>query len=142
MPLDDRTTAYIANEAPFARRILAPVRALVHDAVPDAGETIQWGMPFFEVQRRPLAMIAAFERHVGLGILDGTPMGTGEGMGQFGRLTGIADLPDELVLKTRLLAASTLAAAGKPAMRPRSAPRPALAVPDDLAAALGALPAA
>lgn len=142
MPTDERITAYIAKAAPFAQPILTHVRSLVHDAVPDAGETIKWGMPFFEVQRRPLAMMAAFKGHAGLGIFDGTPMGTGEGMGQFGRLTSIADLPDAAVLHARLLEAAQLAAAGKPAMRRPSAPKPALTMPDDLAAALAAEPAA
>ncbi len=139
MPHDDRITAYIAKAAPFARPILDHIRALVHAAVPEASETIKWGMPFFEHQRRPLAMMAAFKGHAGLGIFDGTPMAKGEGMGQFGKLTGVADLPGDTVLTDCLRAASTLAAAGKPAMRRQSAPKPALAMPDDLAAALTAV---
>lgn len=142
MPTDERITAYIAKAAPFARPIHEHVRTLVHAAVPEATETIKWGMPFFEHQRRPLAMMAAFKGHAGLGIFDGTPMGKGEGMGQFGKLTDVADLPDDTVLTDRLQAAVTLAAAGKPAMRPRAAPKPALAMPDDLASALAAVPAA
>jgi hypothetical protein len=142
MSTDERIAAYIAKAAPFARPILEHVRTLVHAAVPEATETIKWGMPFFECQRRPLAMMAAFKGHAGLGILDGSPMGKSEGMGQFGKLTSVADLPDDTVLTDRLRVAATLAAAGKPAMRPRAAPKPALAMPDDLAAALAAVPAA
>jgi hypothetical protein len=100
------------------------------------------GMPFFEHQRRPLAMMAAFKGHAGLGIFDGSPMARDNGMGQFGKLIAVADLPDERSLADRLQTAATLAAAGKPAMRPRAAPKPALAMPDDLAAALAAVPAA
>lgn len=142
MPTDERITAYIAKAAPFAQPILEHVRTLVHAAVPEATETIKWGMPFFEHQRRPLAMMAAFKGHAGFGIFDGSPMGKGEGMGQFGKLTSVADLPEAAALHARLLEAAKLASAGEPAMRRQSAPKPALAMPDDLAAALAAVPAA
>ena len=45
---DQRVTDYIARAADFARPILAHLRAQVATAVPDAGETIKWGMPHFE----------------------------------------------------------------------------------------------
>lgn len=139
MSVDDRITAYIEKAAVFAQPILNHIRVLVHDAVPDATETIKWGMPFFEVNKRSLAMMAAFKVHAGLGIFDGTPMATGDGMGQFGKLATIADLPDAADLRTRLQAAAVLAAAGKAAMRPRLAtPKPALVAPDELLAALAA----
>lgn len=44
---DPRIDDYIANAEPFARPILARLRALVHEACPQADETIKWGMPFF-----------------------------------------------------------------------------------------------
>lgn len=142
MPADDRITAYIEKAAPFARPILTYVRALVHETVPGATETIKWGMPFFELNSRPLAMMAAFKEHTGLGIFNGMPMATGGGMGQFGKLTSIADLPDADELQSRLVAAAALASAGTPAMRPRGAPKPMPEMPDDLAVALAAHPAA
>lgn len=143
MSVDDRITAYIEKAAVFAQPILNHIRVLVHDAVPDATETIKWGMPFFEVNKRSLAMMAAFKAHAGLGIFDGTPMATGDGMGQFGKLATIADLPDAADLRARLQAAAMLAAAGKAAMRPRLAtPKPALVAPDELLAALAAVPEA
>ena len=54
--------------------------ALVHQAAPDAGETSKWGMPFFTHQCQPLAMMAAFKAHAGVGIFDVTPMGNGDSM--------------------------------------------------------------
>nr|WP_310523721.1 YdeI/OmpD-associated family protein [Polymorphobacter sp.] len=146
MAMDERVTAYIDKAAPFAQAILAHVRTLVHGAVPAAGETIKWGMPFFELEGRPLAMMAAFKAHAGVGIFDGTPMASGgAGMGQFGKLASVADLPDESVLRERLLVAAQAVAAGKPMMRPKTAalaPKPPAAVPEDLASALAAVPAA
>lgn len=138
---DPRIDAYIVAAAPFARPILAHFRALVHDAVPGAGETIKWGMPFFERSKRPIAMMAAFKAHAGIGIFDGSPMSGGDGMGQFGKLTVVADLPDPAVLRGLLAAAVALVDSGaKPART--VAKKPPLAVPDDLRAALDAVPAA
>lgn len=139
MTEDQCINDYIARAADFARPILVHLRALVAATVPDATETIKWGMPFFEVHGRPLAMMAAFKAHAGFGIFDGAPMPkNGDGMGQFGKLTAIADLPDTAELARRLVAATTLIAAGQPGMRPRAAPKPPLAMPDDLAAGLAA----
>lgn len=146
MGMDDRVSAYIARSAAFARPILEHIRGLVHRAVPDVSETIKWGMPFFELEGRPLAMMAAFKAHAGLGIFDGTPMASGAGMGQFGKLASVADLPGEAVLQERLALAARIIAEGKPTMRPapatKSLPKPPVSVPDDLATALAAAPVA
>lgn len=141
--MDARVTAYIARAAPFAQPILCHIRQLVHQAVPEASETIKWGMPFFAHDGQALAMMAAFKAHAGFGIFDGTPMGSGEGMGNFGKLVTIADLPADVVLVARLQMARDRIAAGEGGMRRKPAPaRPAAAMPDDLSAALAAVPAA
>jgi len=44
---DPRIDTYIANAAPFAQPILARLRALVHDALPDVEEDMKWGSPHF-----------------------------------------------------------------------------------------------
>ncbi|KAB7648484.1 iron chaperone [Polymorphobacter fuscus] len=142
MPHDNRVDAYIAKAEPFARPILVHIRDLVHAAVPDAGETVKWGMPFFEQNGERLAMMAGFKAHVGLGIFDGTPMGSGEGMGQFGKITTVGDLPPDNALVERLQATAALIAAGAVPRRKKATPKPALDMPDDLAAALAADPAA
>ncbi|KPF61434.1 hypothetical protein IP88_15770 [alpha proteobacterium AAP81b] len=133
---DERVDAYIAGAEAFARPVLVHIRGIVHAAMPAATETIKWGMPFFELNGKRLAMMAAFKAHVGLGVFDGTLMASGDGMGQFGKITGLADLPPDAEIVARLHAAAALIASGAPA-RPRAAmPKPALAMPDDLAAAL------
>jgi len=146
MPTDDRVTAYIAARAEFAQPILNHLRGLVHSHVPDASETIKWGMPFFEYQGRSLAMMAAFKVHAGVGIFDGSPMASGDGMGNLGKLGCLADLPADAVLVERLQQAVALIAAGGGGMRqsarlPRP-PKAEITMPDDLAAALAANPAA
>ncbi|WP_426164304.1 YdeI/OmpD-associated family protein [Sandarakinorhabdus sp. DWP1-3-1] len=143
MPHDPRVTAYIDKALPFAQPILGHVRGLVHAFLPAATETMKWGMPFFQLNGRDIAMMAAFKAHAGLGIFDGSAMATGDGMGQFGKLASVADLPGDALLVERLNAAAALAQAGRPARpRPPAAPKAPAAVPDDLAAALAAEPAA
>ena len=141
MSNDPRIDAYIEKSAEFSRPILRHFRSLVHRADPLAAETIKWGMPFFAHDGTVLAMMAAFKAHAGIGIFDGTPMSGGEGMGQFGKLTHVDDLPEDGVVIAAIHAALAMKQAGAPTMR-RAAPKPALDMPADLRAALDAVPAA
>jgi uncharacterized protein YdeI (YjbR/CyaY-like superfamily) len=141
MPQDARVSAYIEAAQPFAQPILHQLRAAVHAAVPEAGEAMKWSMPFFTLNGRDIAMMAAFKAHAGVGIFDGTPMAGKDGMGNLGKLASVDDLPADLA--ARLATAASLAMEGKPArMAVRTAPKPEIAMPDDLAAALAAHPAA
>jgi hypothetical protein len=63
---DPRITAYIANAASFARPILTHLRALVHEACPEAEETLKWGMPTF-MHHGILCGFAAFKAHATFG---------------------------------------------------------------------------
>ena len=143
MPHDDRVSAYIERTLPFAQPILRHVRDLVHAQFADAAETIKWGMPFFEVHGKPVLMMAAFKAHAGVGIFDGSAMASGDGMGNLGKLTSLADLPDDAALAQRLAQAAALIAAGSGGMKTSSrtprVPKPDVAMPHDLAAALAAL---
>jgi uncharacterized protein YdeI (YjbR/CyaY-like superfamily) len=146
MAQDARIDAYIATAEPFARPILEHIRKLVHATVPGATETMKWSMPFFDLNGQRLAMMAGFKAHVGLGIFDGTPMGAKEsgaqGMGQFGKITAVGDLPGEAELAKRLQTAAALIASGGAPKMKKAAPKPALDMPNDLAAALAANPEA
>jgi uncharacterized protein YdeI (YjbR/CyaY-like superfamily) len=122
---DPRVDAYIAAGADFARPILDHLRALVHRHVPDNEEAIKWGMPFFLHRGRPLCHMAAFRAHVAFGLWRGRDMmGTdaaSEGMGQFGRVTRMDDLPPEAVfaglLKEGMARIDAGPAAGAPKAR-------------------------
>jgi uncharacterized protein YdeI (YjbR/CyaY-like superfamily) len=141
MPEDPRVEAYIDNAASFAAPILRHFRARVHAGIPQMAETIKWGMPFFEYRGRQIAMMAAFKAHAGVAIFDGTPMSGGNGMGQFGKLTDVGQLPDDAAIAKLLTqAAALIDAGGKPART--VAKKPPLAMPADLRAALDAVPAA
>jgi uncharacterized protein YdeI (YjbR/CyaY-like superfamily) len=143
---DPRIDAYIAAQADFARPILEHLRRLVREAAPEAEETIKWGMPHFTLGGRILAGMAAFKAHATFGLPQakeaiGETGRERDAMGQFGRLASIADLPGEAELKALIRRAADAAAAG-PALRPKKAPKPEAPVPDALAAALRANPAA
>ncbi|OYY89299.1 MAG: hypothetical protein B7Y45_12455 [Sphingomonas sp. 28-66-16] len=143
MPTDPLVDAYIARQADFARPILIELRHRMHAVDPRVGETIKWSMPFFTIDGALLANMAAFKQHASFGLWrrDASPTGQeGEAMGQFGKLTGIADLPEPAAFATLVTAAIALIDAGpsarkrtlKPAVSATSEP----VIPPELAAAL------
>lgn len=136
MTRDQRIDAYIAAAAPFARSILAHVREVVHRALPEAQETVKWGMPHFTVGGKNVVGLAAFKAHAAVVIHHEER--TGEGMGALGKLRGLADLPPDEELVARFRAGA--AAIGTP--KPKRAPKPEAPVPPAFAAALDAAPAA
>ncbi len=146
MKIDPRIDAYIVNAAPFARPILTRLRAVVHQVLPGAEETIKWGMPHFTLAGKNVAGMAAFKAHCSFVIHGDGRQGAparGEGMGQFGKIASLDDLPPEAELRDHLASAAERIATHGSAGRPRSrATRPETTVPDDLAAALAASPAA
>jgi uncharacterized protein YdeI (YjbR/CyaY-like superfamily) len=136
---DPRIDAYIENAADFARPILAHLRALVHEACPEAEETIKWRMPTFMYAGRILCAIAAFKQHCTLNFWKGESIfddreSSPAAMGQFGRITKMTDLPAEKTLLGYVRKAMTLNEDNASAA-PRTS-KPEAAVPDDLAAAL------
>jgi hypothetical protein len=113
---DPRVDAYIARAAPFAQPILAHVRAVVHEGCPDVEETIKWGMPSFTRGGRILCGMAAFKAHASFGFWrHAQVMGEGDaervGMGSFGRLVSVRDLPPKKTLVALVKKAVALEAA-------------------------------
>jgi uncharacterized protein YdeI (YjbR/CyaY-like superfamily) len=136
--------AYIANAADFARPILNHLRELVHATVPDATETIKWRMPCFE-RKGILCMMAAFKAHCAFGfwrsklVVGGSKDGgnsEGGSMGQFGRITKLADLPADKVLIRYLKKAVALDEAEVKPARAAAKERKEVVVPDYFLAAL------
>jgi uncharacterized protein YdeI (YjbR/CyaY-like superfamily) len=146
MSRDPRIDAYIAKQADFARPILEHLRRVLHQAGPELEETIKWGMPHFTYKGRLFAGIAAFKAHATFGLWNasraiGETGAEREAMGQFGRLTAVADLPPEAELKEIIRKAAEVADAG-PGPRPKRQPKPEAETPADLASALAANAAA
>lgn len=136
MTRDPRIDAYIAKSADFARPILEHVRELVHKTVPGAGEAIKWGMPHFTHNDKSIAGMAAFKAHCAVMVHgDGRQS---EGMGSYGKITSLDELPDDAVMSAKFIeACERIDTKGTAAKRsPRLAPKPELVVPQDFAAAL------
>ncbi|HEV7121990.1 MAG TPA: YdeI/OmpD-associated family protein [Rhodanobacter sp.] len=136
---DPRIDAYIGKSADFARPILEHLRAAVHAACPAVEETVKWGMPFFSYNAAPMCMMAAFKQHCSFGFWLSKEVTGGseeDGMGQFGKLASLKDLPPDKQLATWLKKAMALSEAGVKKARPKAAAKPAPTLPDDLAALL------
>ncbi|MEO6004356.1 MAG: YdeI/OmpD-associated family protein [Opitutus sp.] len=104
---DARVDTYIEEAAEFARPILKHLRKLIHQGCPEAVETIKWSAPFFDYHGI-LCGLVAFKAHCSLFFWRDIDVSVwlpktntaGAGMGQFGKLTSLADLPnDEVILR-------------------------------------------
>jgi len=137
---DPRVDTYIARQADFARPILEHLRAVVHEACPGVEETLKWGMPTFLSGGAILASMAAFKQHATFGYWKhALVMGEGverDGMGSYGKMTSIKDLPPKKTLAADLKRAVQLNADKVTSPARKSAPKPPPQAPDDLLAAL------
>lgn len=138
---DPRIDAYIAKAQPFAQPILKHLRKLFHQGCPDLEETIKWGMPHFDYKGEMMVGMCAFKAHCGFGFwkakllfprTDKSP----EGIGQFGKIASLDDLPSDAKILKLVKAAAKLNADGIKIERPKPGKRAALPVPADLAKAL------
>lgn len=140
---DPRIDAYIKKSAAFAQPILRHLRALVHQACPEATETMKWSCPHFEYGGGILCGMAAFKAHATFGfwhqgmaaVLGKDGVKADEAMGSLGRITSPADLPSDAALLRYVKTAAQLNTSDAPA-RPKAKPKPAPTVPADLADAL------
>ncbi len=145
---DERVDAYIERQADFARPILQHLRAAVHDACPEAEETLKWSAPAFMYKGEILAMMAAFKQHAAFNFWRGTQV-TGEtgkqekAMGQFGRMATLGDVPDAETFAALVRKAMALADSGvKPPQKKKGEAKAPAETPDDLRKALAADPRA
>ena len=139
--LNPRVDRYIAEAPEFARPILMHLRKLVHFACPLVEETIKWNMPFF-TYKGMVCHMAAFKAHGSLGFWNRQLIAaahpefefvSGDGMGQFGRLRSVQDLPKDSAIVKYVREAVRLNEAGvkKPGPDPK-ARKPELKVPVEL----------
>ena len=144
MSTDPRIDDKIARAADFARPILEHFRALVHATLPEVEETIKWGMPHFTYKGKNVAGMAPFKAHCAITIAGVGRQGEGEGMGSYGKVATLADLPADEELRTKLLEGKARVDAGGSAARrapiPRTSQKPAIEMPDDFASALSRVP--
>jgi uncharacterized protein YdeI (YjbR/CyaY-like superfamily) len=138
--IDRRIDAYIAKSPEFARPILTRIREIVHEGCPECEETLKWRAPTFMYKGAILCGMVSFKQHCIFHFWKGTlvvPIADKEGAGgQFGKLTQVSDLPPKKELLGYIKKAMALNEAGiKEAKRPVK-PKPALATPKELTAAL------
>ena len=140
MKTDPRVTAYIRNAADFAKPILIELRSRVHELVPDVEEDIKWGFPAFMYKGRIFFGMSAFKAHAGAGfwhplmrMTDNSP----EGIGEFGKITAIGQLPSRAEFAKLAKKAKQLTDDGvKGPEKPKPDPNRKVTVPKDLAALL------
>src|ERR1043166_7989934 len=105
MKKDPRIDAYIAKSAAFAKPILEHLRDVVHEGCPECEEDLKWGHPSF-IYKGIMCGMAAFKAHATFGFWKGGQIvsakdrktGNESGMGQFGRITSVDELPSRKVL--------------------------------------------
>lgn len=139
---DPRVDAYIAKAQPFAKPILTHIRKTVHAACPGVEETMKWSFPHFDYKGM-LCSMAAFKSHCAFGFWkaallkdSGIPAKSAEAMGQFGRITSLAELPPEKALIALIKKAATLNDEGVKAPRQKPQPRQPIPSPPAFTAAL------
>lgn len=135
---DKRIDAYVAKSAPFAQPVLEHFRSLVHAACPGVEETIKWGFPHFDYHGIMCSM-AAFKQHCSIGFWKASLLadpnkkltrGSEAGMGDFGKLVRLSDLPSDKVLVQFIKAAARLNEEGVKVKRRRApAARKPLVIP-------------
>ncbi len=135
---------YIAKAKPFAQPILTHLRDTIHRVVPGVEETVKWSRPFFVYKGVILGNISAFKEHCSLGLW-GTEMAdtlrTGgidskEGMGSFGKLSSLDDLPPTPELEAYLRKAADLIGEGTRTKSIQRVAKPAPRAEADLPEAL------
>ena len=139
---DKRIDAYIAKSADFAKPILGTLREIVHRGCPEVEETMKWSFPSF-MYKGMLCGMASFKQHCSFGfwknslVLGPNARREGGGMGSFGRITSMKDLPPKSVLLSYVKKAKQLNDDGVKIERPkRSKEKKELVVPNYFSAQL------
>lgn len=134
--------AYIAKSQPFARPILEALRERMHEMAPEVEEAMKWSAPAFLYRGKILAGMAAFKEHASFGFWQhALVMGEGEprdGMGSFGKMTRVADIPPKKTLAPLVKRAMALIDDGvkTPKTRKTLGPKPKAEPTPEFAAAL------
>lgn len=92
---------YISQARPFAQPILTCLRDAVHRVVPDVEEAMKWSRPFFLYKGVILGNVSGFKEHCAFGLwgaemahtLRQGGVASKDGMGTFGKITSMDDLP-------------------------------------------------
>jgi uncharacterized protein YdeI (YjbR/CyaY-like superfamily) len=142
MNKDPRIDEFIAQARPFAQPILKHLRKLIHKACPSVVETIKWKFPHYEYKGMMCGM-AAFQKHCTFGFWKAAMMtdphqimdkNFENGMGQFGKMTSLADLPPDEVIIEYIHEAMKLNDNGVRPPKKKVVPKKELVIPEDFIA--------
>jgi uncharacterized protein YdeI (YjbR/CyaY-like superfamily) len=139
---------YITKSAEFAQSVLSYLRDVVHEGAPGVVEEVKWSRPFFVYKGVILGNMSAFKAHCSFGLwgkeigaaLRADGMVQNNGMGTFGKITVVKDLPPRKMLVGYIRVAAKAIDDGartKSFTRPRTqVVKAEVRVPEALAAAL------
>jgi uncharacterized protein YdeI (YjbR/CyaY-like superfamily) len=137
---DRRVDAYIAKSQDFAKPILTELRYRIHSEVPEIEEDIKWGFPSFMYKGKIFFGMSAFKAHAGAGFwhpLMRTTDKSPEGIGEFGKITALDQLPSRSEFAKLARKAKQLTDDGvKGPEKPKPNPDRKVTVPKDLASRL------
>lgn len=131
--------AYIAKSAAFAKPIMNHIRELVHKACPEVEEKMKWSFPHFDYKGEMMCSMAAFKQHAAFGFWKAALMKdpilretaqSEVAMGHLGRLTSLKDLPSDKKMTAWIKEAMKLNEEGKKVIKPKTAEKKELVVPD------------
>jgi len=114
---DIRIDNYISKAEEFAKPILDHLRSLVHEVVSGVDEDIKWGFPHFLYNGNILCSMAAFKKHCAFTFWNGKylkdvhkilEIENKTSMGDLGKITSLADLPGDKILKRYIKEASVI----------------------------------
>jgi uncharacterized protein YdhG (YjbR/CyaY superfamily) len=116
---DPRIDAYIDKAGDFAQPVLRHFRELVHSTIDGVDEAIKWGMPHFTHNGKNVAGMAAFKAHCAVIVHGSGRQGEDNGMGGYGKIASIEEMPDDAELAVKLLEArERIDTAGSAVKRP------------------------
>jgi len=136
---DPRVDAYIESANPFARPILTKLRKWAHQYCPECEETMKWSSPHFSYKGKMYCGMSAFKEHCAFGFwhpLMRRNDNSLEGMGSFGKIRSLNDLPKEGEFSRMARQAKKLTDEGVKAPPKPKKERAPIVVPADLKAAL------
>ena len=105
---------YLANIQPAQKVALEHVRFVIKQTVPDAEETIGYGMPAFKYKNKPLMYFAAFTNHMSIFPTAGPAEALKDKLAGFTTSKGTVQftlekpLPDELITELLRLRTATI----------------------------------
>lgn len=145
--INPQINAYLLKASPFAQPILTHLRELVHKGCPSVEEEIKWGRPFFVYRGAVLCNMAAFKEHCSFGFW-GKEIGAllreanalhPDGMGSFGPIKSLKDLPSDKQMLTWIRKAAAFVDSGEytsPMAARRKVAKAEIPLPAEFAAAL------